>query len=68
MTRFVAWVHGDFDLHDVAEFEMVGDGGDRTFLGLQHIQRDLRRVGQKRAAPSAGGGRLKWASAPSAAN
>ena len=31
---------------------MVGDGGDRTLLGLEHLDAHARAVGQERAAPA----------------
>ena len=42
----------DFDLDDLAGFEMVGDGRDRTLIGFVHGDGDVGLVRHQRAAPA----------------
>src|SRR5262249_46232905 len=58
VTRIEQHLHGDAVVHvnvdrtDRANLVMVGDGGDRTFLRLEHLNTHARAVGQERAAPA----------------
>src|SRR4051794_1999457 len=45
-------IHPDVDGGDLAHFIMIGNGGDRPFLRLQHLDADMRAVRQERAVPA----------------
>src|SRR6516164_3537932 len=47
-------VLGDIDPGDIAHFDVVGGGADRSPVGLQYVESDMSAVRQQRAAPAPG--------------
>src|SRR5262249_51921275 len=45
-------IHGDIDAADRPHLIMVGNGGNRTLLGVHDLDRDLRLIRQQRPAPA----------------
>ena len=46
-----AVVHADVDAANRSHLVMIGDGGDRSLIGIHHFDRDFRAIRQQCAAP-----------------